>query len=99
MGGWSTGNGAVPVKADADSSPDRLRGATHDLFELLERVQCSRLDDQRCVLPAYFSTKVSWYSLMSKMQTNISKRWAMLLNAESDHWSAPQITELELHKS
>ncbi|XP_032591718.1 rap1 GTPase-activating protein 1 isoform X2 [Drosophila grimshawi] len=36
-------------------SPERLRGATHDLFELLERVQCSRLDDQRCVLPAYFS--------------------------------------------
>lgn len=61
MGGWSsTGHDAVPVvKADADSSPDRLRGATHDLFELLERVQCSRLDDQRCVLPAYFSTKVS----------------------------------------
>ncbi|XP_055376092.1 rap1 GTPase-activating protein 1 isoform X2 [Condylostylus longicornis] len=37
------------------NSPERLRGATHDLFELLERVQCSRLDDQRCVLPAYFS--------------------------------------------
>ncbi|XP_041450763.1 rap1 GTPase-activating protein 1 isoform X2 [Drosophila obscura] len=36
-------------------SPERLRGATQDLFELLERVQCSRLDDQRCVLPAYFS--------------------------------------------
>ncbi|XP_030384658.1 rap1 GTPase-activating protein 1 isoform X2 [Scaptodrosophila lebanonensis] len=36
-------------------SPERMRGATHDLFELLERVQCSRLDDQRCVLPAYFS--------------------------------------------
>ncbi|XP_017853927.1 rap1 GTPase-activating protein 1 isoform X1 [Drosophila busckii] len=36
-------------------SPEHLRGATQDLFELLERVQCSRLDDQRCVLPAYFS--------------------------------------------
>ncbi|XP_059220173.1 rap1 GTPase-activating protein 1 isoform X2 [Stomoxys calcitrans] len=36
-------------------SPERLRGATHDLFELLERVQCSRLEDQRCELPAYFS--------------------------------------------
>lgn len=37
------------------TSPERLRGATHDLFELLERVQSSRLDDQRCVLPPYFS--------------------------------------------
>ncbi|EDW03283.1 GH10583 [Drosophila grimshawi] len=46
-------------------SPERLRGATHDLFELLERVQCSRLDDQRCVLPAYFS-QVSW-----RLKTNI----------------------------
>ncbi|XP_065358183.1 rap1 GTPase-activating protein 1 isoform X2 [Calliphora vicina] len=36
-------------------SPERLRGATHDLFELLERVQCSRLEDQRCELPPYFS--------------------------------------------
>ncbi|KAL7740815.1 hypothetical protein ACLKA6_013666 [Drosophila palustris] len=39
-------------------SPERLRGATQDLFELLERVQCSRLDDQRCVLPAYFSQRL-----------------------------------------
>lgn len=30
------------------------KGATENLFELLER--CSqRLDDQRCVLPSYFS--------------------------------------------
>lgn len=36
-------------------SDERLRGTTNDLFELLERVQSSRLDDQRCVLPAYFS--------------------------------------------
>ncbi|XP_073821127.1 rap GTPase activating protein 1 isoform X3 [Musca autumnalis] len=36
-------------------SPERFRGATQDLFELLERVQCSRLEDQRCELPAYFS--------------------------------------------
>lgn len=26
-----------------------------DLFELLERCQSQRLDDQRCVLPSYFS--------------------------------------------
>ncbi|XP_067622688.1 rap1 GTPase-activating protein 1 isoform X2 [Eurosta solidaginis] len=39
----------------ASHSPEKIRGATQDLFELLERVQSSRLDDQRCVLPAYFS--------------------------------------------
>ncbi|XP_065086864.1 rap1 GTPase-activating protein 1-like isoform X4 [Ochlerotatus camptorhynchus] len=62
MGGWTTAtvnskqNGlpTTPSKSAA-TSPDRLRGATHDLFELLERVQCSRLDDQRCVLPSYFT--------------------------------------------
>jgi len=32
-----------------------LQNTTQDLFELLERVQSSRLDDQRCVLPSYFS--------------------------------------------
>lgn len=33
---------------------DETKG-TQDLFELLERLQNSRLDDQRCVLPAYFT--------------------------------------------
>ena len=28
---------------------------SHDLLELLEKLQTSRLDDQRCVLPAYFT--------------------------------------------
>lgn len=63
MGGWTTAtanakqNGlqTTPATKSAATSPDRLRGATHDLFELLERVQCSRLDDQRCVLPSYFT--------------------------------------------
>ncbi|KZC04633.1 Rap1 GTPase-activating protein 1 [Dufourea novaeangliae] len=32
-----------------------FQSTTQDLFELLERVQSSRLDDQRCVLPPYFS--------------------------------------------
>jgi hypothetical protein len=32
-----------------------FQNATQDLFELLERVQSSRLDDQRCVLPPYFT--------------------------------------------
>ena len=71
MVNWTTGqqhqqqaaanNGLAIVKKSSTpppsstQSPDRIRGATHDLFELLERVQSSRLDDQRCVLPAYFS--------------------------------------------
>ncbi|OWR41863.1 hypothetical protein KGM_208454 [Danaus plexippus plexippus] len=37
------------------SSTTGTARAQHELFELLERVQCSRLDDQRAVLPPYFS--------------------------------------------
>uniref|UniRef100_A0A182P951 Uncharacterized protein n=1 Tax=Anopheles epiroticus TaxID=199890 RepID=A0A182P951_9DIPT len=70
MGGWTTAaanakqnglsaTGTAPSSKSATTSPDRLRGATHDLFELLERVQCSRLDDQRCVLPSYFTQRTS----------------------------------------
>ncbi|KAG5684107.1 hypothetical protein PVAND_013354 [Polypedilum vanderplanki] len=32
-----------------------VKGATENLFELLERCQSQRLDDQRCQLPSYFS--------------------------------------------
>ncbi|XP_065341450.1 rap1 GTPase-activating protein 1 isoform X3 [Cloeon dipterum] len=44
-----------PHAKSSPSSPadEKLKGTTHDLFELLERVQSSRLDDQRCVLPPY----------------------------------------------
>ncbi|KAK2580713.1 hypothetical protein KPH14_011341 [Odynerus spinipes] len=43
------------------TNQDKIKGTTtQDLFELLERVQSSRLDDQRCVLPPYFS-QVSTY--------------------------------------
>ncbi|KAJ6649662.1 hypothetical protein Bhyg_04900 [Pseudolycoriella hygida] len=58
VGAWVAGNqpNAVPKSPALETtSPERLRGTTQDLFELLERVQSSRLDDQRCVLPAYFS--------------------------------------------
>ncbi|XP_015596714.1 rap1 GTPase-activating protein 1 isoform X4 [Cephus cinctus] len=34
---------------------EKVKGTTQDLFELLERAQSSRLDDQRCVLPPYGS--------------------------------------------
>ena len=66
--GWTTTNsgqqtpkdqmngGAMPPSTPhLESSPEKLRTTTNDLFELLERAQSSRLDDQRCVLPAYFS--------------------------------------------
>lgn len=62
MGAWTTAtvqseplNNAPLLRSPTKTSNDeRLKVATNDLFELLERVQCSRLDDQRCVLPAYF---------------------------------------------
>ncbi|KAK9885260.1 hypothetical protein WA026_010758 [Henosepilachna vigintioctopunctata] len=34
---------------------DKVRGTSNDLFELIEKIQCSRLDDQRCLLPASFN--------------------------------------------
>ncbi|CAG7822532.1 unnamed protein product [Allacma fusca] len=37
------------------SAADKIMGASQDLFELLEKLQNSRLDDQRCVLPSYFT--------------------------------------------
>lgn len=70
MGAWTTAssNGPSDQQLQINTIPllrspttpsvpsdDRVRGTTNDLFELLERVQSSRLDDQRCVLPAYFS--------------------------------------------
>lgn len=37
-------------------SPQTIKlKSSSDLFELLERCQSQRLDDQRCVLPSYFS--------------------------------------------
>ncbi|CAL1282248.1 unnamed protein product [Larinioides sclopetarius] len=35
-----------------DEESEELSKGTQDLFELLERLQNSRLDDQRCVLPS-----------------------------------------------
>lgn len=68
MGAWTTAtvqsdqplNNAPLLRSPTKpTSDERLKVATNDLFELLERVQCSRLDDQRCVLPAYFLQQVS----------------------------------------
>ncbi|CAB3375803.1 Hypothetical predicted protein [Cloeon dipterum] len=49
-----------PHAKSSPSSPadEKLKGTTHDLFELLERVQSSRLDDQRCVLPPYIKQMI-----------------------------------------
>lgn len=71
MAGWSSaaagggggGGGAkdgkeVTVnsnKENRERNEERLSGAKQDLFELLERVQCSRIDDQRCELPSKLS--------------------------------------------
>ncbi|XP_069682782.1 rap1 GTPase-activating protein 1 isoform X1 [Periplaneta americana] len=44
-----------PTDPDTGQHKEKLKSATQDLFELLERVQSSRLDDQRCVLPPYFT--------------------------------------------
>ncbi|XP_050427384.1 rap1 GTPase-activating protein 1 isoform X2 [Adelges cooleyi] len=43
------------VRTCATTGHHKTKCATQDLFELLERVQSNRLDDQRCVLPAYFA--------------------------------------------
>ncbi|XP_075230099.1 rap GTPase activating protein 1 isoform X3 [Lycorma delicatula] len=43
------------VQPVPDTGQEKFKNATQDWIELLERVQCRRLDDQRCVLPPYFS--------------------------------------------
>ncbi|KAL4130897.1 hypothetical protein QTP88_008272 [Uroleucon formosanum] len=43
------------VRTCATTGHHKAKCATQDLFELLERVQSNRLDDQRCVLPPYFA--------------------------------------------
>lgn len=47
--------------------------SSSDLFELLERCQSQRLDDQRCVLPSYFS-QVSWNWLIFLIWSCLRRR-------------------------
>ncbi|KAL5280406.1 RAP1GAP.2 family protein [Megaselia abdita] len=42
------------TNSEIDLTDSAGAAAQQDFFELLERAQSSRLDDQRCVLPAYF---------------------------------------------
>lgn len=51
-----------------NGSPNKMSNINNatDLFELLERCQSSRLDDQRCVLPSYFS-QVSYSTRRKKV--------------------------------
>ncbi|XP_035705517.1 rap1 GTPase-activating protein 1 isoform X3 [Folsomia candida] len=46
---------AASAMTSRRESADKVLGASSDLFEMLERLQNSRLDDQRCVLPSYFT--------------------------------------------
>ncbi|XP_045477828.1 rap1 GTPase-activating protein 1 isoform X2 [Harmonia axyridis] len=34
---------------------EKVKATTNDMFELIEKIQCSRLDDQRCMLPVSFN--------------------------------------------
>lgn len=54
---WHGSNLGTPVSAKPEvlKSPERLKGTSSDLFELLEKAQRARIDDQRCMLPAYFN--------------------------------------------
>ncbi|XP_076254528.1 rap GTPase activating protein 1 isoform X3 [Rhynchophorus ferrugineus] len=52
---WHSANlGPGTQTPPGSDRPERLRGAA-DLFELLEKAQRSRIDDQRCILPPYFN--------------------------------------------
>lgn len=61
--GWGSGGGGTAPAREAALAERR---APQELFELLERVQCSRLDDQRCVLPPYTSQVNIYYKTASK---------------------------------
>ncbi|XP_063818751.1 rap1 GTPase-activating protein 1-like isoform X2 [Pseudophryne corroboree] len=43
--------------AEAMSHPPASRHKSADLFEMIEKMQCSRLEDQRCVLPSPLKRK------------------------------------------
>ncbi|PNF25103.1 hypothetical protein B7P43_G02021 [Cryptotermes secundus] len=62
--------GGVPVSY---TDTVLFQNATQDLFELLERVQSSRLDDQRCVLPPYFTQQLGFNELDSVNVTDCIK--------------------------
>ncbi|XP_015434260.1 PREDICTED: rap1 GTPase-activating protein 1-like [Dufourea novaeangliae] len=70
-------NGVEDDMQDVGANPEKIKSTTQDLFELLERVQSSRLDDQRCVLPPYFS------------QTSREERPASTPESQNSHTPLP----------
>lgn len=58
-----------PSSSPHDSANVKQKSST-DLFELLARCQSQRLDDQRCVLPSYFSqvSRLFWFYLSDLMK-------------------------------
>ncbi|XP_074039238.1 rap1 GTPase-activating protein 1 isoform X3 [Leptinotarsa decemlineata] len=46
---------ATHLSGSPNPSPSRLKGTTQDLFDIVLKAQRSRIDDQRCMLPAYFN--------------------------------------------
>ncbi|XP_047349262.1 rap1 GTPase-activating protein 1 isoform X3 [Vespa velutina] len=66
------------------TNQDKIKGTTtQDLFELLERVQSSRLDDQRCVLPPYFSQLRKAENLESRENNSNTAGTAVVAAANS----------------
>ncbi|GFR33276.1 rap1 GTPase-activating protein 1 [Trichonephila clavata] len=51
--------GSTQETLDGEETEGLSKG-TQDLFELLERLQNSRLDDQRCVLPTSLQVSVNF---------------------------------------
>ncbi|CAG9864976.1 unnamed protein product [Phyllotreta striolata] len=48
-------------------TPERLKGTTQDLFDLLEKAQRSRIDDQRCMLPSSFNQEKVPTAILEQM--------------------------------
>ncbi|RZF37008.1 hypothetical protein LSTR_LSTR004696 [Laodelphax striatellus] len=81
------------VQPSPDTGQEKFKNATQDLFELLERVQCSRLDDQRCVLPPYFSQTfrndiVSFRHLQTRDEQRDMVLWNVDVGAQ---WTAQNL--------
>lgn len=57
---------------------ERLKSTKCDIFDLIEKSQSSRLDDQRCVLPAYFNQVRFTKMLQSRFMPETSVQLTLL---------------------